>query len=189
MIKIPALLLILLSIFTPSFSQETISSSEILQYCENNFPHSGILKFTEDFLYVDLDDAYIHELTPFIQEEGFEEPPYFGDHLVGAHISVIYPKEIKQHGFTKFDEVGQTINFSIKECKIVKPHEWRGVDAIYVIVVDALKLKEIRKKYGLPEGDLGFHITIGVKYKSSFEPSDLIDRKILNASQNCESSL
>lgn len=130
-------------------------------------PHSGVLKESAGLVYVDLDDAYIHRLITFIQEDGFEEPPYFGSSdLVGAHISVIYSSESRKYGMGEIQECGETIHFTPKTCQIVvHPPEWKEADAVYIITVEALELDQLREKYGLPPSKYPFHITIGIKPK------------------------
>jgi hypothetical protein len=134
-----------------------IPESAIAQY-----PCWGILRESENgFVYLDLDDAYIHELIHFIEDDGFEEPPYFGKPgLIGAHISVVYPNEERSEGTI---ELGQMIQFTPLECKIIHPLKWEGVEEVYLIEVDAPELDLIRAKYGLPKAEFGYHITVGVK--------------------------
>lgn len=150
-----------------SFAQEipAPSCSEILSCVEESLPQHGILKNSEGFLYVDLDDQYVHKLIPFIECDGFQEPPYFGDGLVGAHITVIYPQEMEEYGIRQIEECGETISFCPQRCQVVHPSRMKGVDEVYFIVVEAPELDEIRAKYGLPKREYAFHITIGVKPK------------------------
>jgi len=143
--------------------QEPPFCSEILEYIQNGLPHYGILRNSEGFVYVDLDDAYIHKLIRFIKKDGFEEPPYFGnDGLVGAHISVIYPGELNQ--VSAIEECGEIVYFSPESCKIVQPPHWKAGEEVYFVVVEVPKLDSIREKYGLPKREYDFHITIGVKH-------------------------
>ncbi len=135
-----------------------IPDSAIAQY---NW--EGTLKECGDgFVYIDLDDGFIHDLIHYIEPDGFIEPPYFGKTgLIGAHISVIYADEIRNGAI---EELGQTFSFTPIECKIVHPPDWSDVEDLYLIEVDAPELDLIRKKYGLEKRELGFHITIGVKF-------------------------
>jgi hypothetical protein len=120
---------------------------------------------SKDFVYVDVDDAYIHKLIRFIEKDGFKEPPYFeSPRLGGAHISVMYKNETKEYGIKDLQECGEVICFTPKECRIVRTPGWKESDEVYIIVVDAPELNRIREKYGLPKG-YDFHITIGVKPK------------------------
>ena len=141
--------------------QETTSCHQILTYIENHLPLSGVLKKSGDFVYLDLDDEYVHKLIPFIENDGFQAPPYFGrPDLVGAHITVLYSPQVQKY---EIDELGEKICFSLKECQIVHPPNWEGIDKIYLIVVDSPDLDKIRHKYGFPPKEYNFHITIGVK--------------------------
>lgn len=161
-------LVLLIIIFSSCVAQEAPSCPSILNYIEKNLPHSGILKNAEGFVYVDVDDAYIHKLIAFIENDGFEEPPYFGNsHLVGAHITVIYPEEMKKYNVPRIQESGDIIYFVPKECKVAHPPKWRKIEEVYFIVVEAPELDRIRAEYGLPKHQYEFHITIGVKPKTA----------------------
>ncbi len=147
-------------------AQDAPSCPTILNYIQKNLAHSGVLKNSNGFVYVDVDDAYIQELVTFIQKEGFVQPPYFGSpDLVGAHISVIFPDEMKQYGVERVEECGEKIEFVPKECEVVHPPKWEGIDEVYFVVVEAPELDRIREKYGLPKRKYDYHITIGVKPK------------------------
>jgi hypothetical protein len=138
-----------------------------MDYAQNHLPHEGTLKSSGGFVYVDVDDDYIHKLVPMIQEYGFEEPPYFGNAgLVGAHITVIYPDEIKNHKISEIQEYGESISFTPQRCEAVYPPTWHG-DEAYFIVVEAPELDAIREKYGLPKRKYDYHITIGAKPKAA----------------------
>jgi len=147
-------------------AQEAPSCPKVLHYVQDQLPHCGILKKSESFVYVDVDDEYIHKLITFIQKDGFEEPPYFvNSDSVGAHITVMYEDEVKKYGIGEIQECGEKIYFTPKECKIVHPPRWQEMDEVYFIVVEAPELDRIRKKYGLTKKEYDFHITIGVKPK------------------------
>jgi hypothetical protein len=135
----------------------TIPQSALEQY-----EWRGTLRETEDgFVYVDLDDAYIHELIRYIEPYGFIEPPYFGKPgLVGAHISLFYSGEKPEGGL---EEIGQEISFTPTTTQTVKPPSWENIDEVFILEVDSPELEEMRKKYGLEKREIPFHITIGVK--------------------------
>ncbi|MBS0629421.1 MAG: hypothetical protein JSS30_04250 [Verrucomicrobia bacterium] len=138
------------------------ANPEIINYIENHLQLSGVLKKSGTFVYVDVDDAYIHQLIPFIEHEGFEEPPYFDKpYSAGAHISVIYSDE--NFSAEEIEEYGQEISFTLKECQIVHPPKWAEIEKVYFIVVEAPELDQLREKYGLTKREYPFHITIGVK--------------------------
>ena len=114
---------------------------------------------------MDIDDEYIHCLNQLIVTEGFEAPPYFGhSSLVGAHISVIYPGELNQHEAEKIEECDQIIEFIPQSCEVVSPLKWKGIDEVYLVIVESLQLNSLREKYSLPPLEHAFHITIGIKF-------------------------
>ncbi|MBS3904290.1 MAG: hypothetical protein KGZ39_03065 [Simkania sp.] len=148
-------------------ARDAPSCSRVLDYINKQLPHCGVLKESNGFVYLDVTDDYIHKLISIIQENGFEEPPYFGSsELVGAHITVVYQNEAKKYGVGEIQEQGETICFTPKGCKVVHPPHWQEVDEIYLVVIEAPELDRIRKKYGLPRREYDFHITIGVKPKA-----------------------
>lgn len=158
-------ILVFLSIFVIScfgcLAAEAPSCSKLIEYAEHQLPHWGVLKNSDGFVYVDLDDDYIHQLVGLI--DGYEEPPYFeGMYTAGAHISVIYPNE----KVGEIEECGQMIPFTIKDCQVVHPPRWKEIDEVYFIVVEAPELDALRMKYGLPKREYEFHITIGIKKQS-----------------------
>lgn len=177
-----ALLYLFLCLGPSCFARQPESSAEIINYVHRYLPHHGTLKRSGSFVYVDLDDAYIHGLVPLIDEKGFEEPPYFawceravavGRHVVGvgAHITAIYPEEIGEE--VEIHEIGERITFRPLQCHIVRPPRsgWREAEEACVLVVDAPRLRQIRAKYGLPPELHKQHITIGVRYLSKRPPS------------------
>ncbi|MCI5052629.1 MAG: hypothetical protein MRY21_05795 [Simkaniaceae bacterium] len=141
---------------------DIVSCPELLSTAEQNYSLSGELKREGDFVYLDVDDRYILELIELT--DGFKLPPYFGKPgLVGAHISVIYASELQKYGIANFEEFGQTFRFSLKDCEIVHPPHWKGVDSVFLITVDSPELDALREKYDLPPSEFGFHITVGIK--------------------------
>ena len=60
----------LILISSVSIAQETASGPSILDYIQKNLPCEGTLKNLGGFVYLDLDDRYVHELIQFIKEEG-----------------------------------------------------------------------------------------------------------------------
>jgi hypothetical protein len=129
-----------------------------------SLPHFGVLKINQNgFLYVDVDDNYIHQLIRFIEDEGFEKPPYFGaPDLVGAHITVGLV-ENPDHV-----ECGRVVSFRPIRCARVTPSSESEIKEAYVIDVEAPDLSEIQKLYGLSNQKIPFHITVGVKKKTPF---------------------
>lgn len=154
----------LITFFASCVAQDIPSCSVILNYIEENLPDHGTLKSSNGFVYVDLDDDYIHKLVTFIEKDGFQEPPYFeGDRLAGAHITVIYPEEMSKYGVKEIKECGEMISFVPTKCQVAHPLRLKEIDEVYLVIVEAPQLDNIREKYGLPKRKYDFHITIGAK--------------------------
>lgn len=120
----------------------------------------GIINNT--YLYLKIDDTFIHQLYPLIQISHVIKPEYFGVGGIGAHISVIYPEENK---LINISELKQEHEFTIKHAATAQIRE----KLYYAVLVESTTLLAIRKKYNLPEllsfkgYDICFHITIGYK--------------------------
>ena len=70
-------------------------NSSILEEAEK-LPKSGILKQRKNYVYLALDNQYIHSLYPIIQnfDNKTQKPPYFRKaDPIGSHVSVMYEKE------------------------------------------------------------------------------------------------
>jgi hypothetical protein len=149
-------------------AQEAPSSFAILNYIRENLPQSGVLKISDGLIYVAVDEGYIHKLVGFIQKDGFEEPPYFGNSgLVGAHITVVTPDECKAYGIGTVQECGKMICFTPKTCQVVHPPRLLEIDEVYLVTVEAPELDLIREKVGLPKREYDFHITVGFKKRGN----------------------
>ncbi len=114
------------------------------------------------YLYLKVDDDFIHQLYPLIQVTQVNKPDYFGVGGIGAHISVIYPEENK---LINLSELKQEHEFVVKHVATAQIRE----KLYYAVLVEAPTLLTIRKQFNLPEllsfkgHDICFHITIGVK--------------------------
>jgi hypothetical protein len=150
-------------------SQEIPPREKILIYSERRLPHSGILKLgPTGLIYLDVSNDYINKLVKFIEADGFLDSTCLdGPSTIGAHISVISGKEAKSIKNVK--ELGNKFFFTIKDCIKVHPPQWKAVDELYILVVEAPGLDAVRKKYGLPKKQNEFHITFGLKPKVTFK--------------------
>jgi len=125
-------------------------------------PSSGILKISSNNLvYLDVDDGYVHQLFPLLHNMDVKKPDYFGKDLVGAHITVVYPEENK---IIRNEDINTIHHFQIKDLFIAEI----GKKRYCAISVDPPSLLQLRRKYSLPDllyfkgYSIGFHITIGV---------------------------
>lgn len=144
-----------------NLAKEPLSSEKILQYIEANLPHHGVLEQEEKgLIYLKIDDGYIHEIFPLIEEEGFEKPPYFGrEGLIGAHISVAYAKKRKK---VPKEILGQIVPFSAKQCNLIRTKQGKR---LYLILVESEALQAIRKEFSLGKPKHKDHITVGIQKK------------------------
>lgn len=112
-------------------------------------------------LYLDIDDAYVHQLFPLLNSTAIQKPNYFGKGSTGAHISVIYPEE---RAFLFKEELNKEHQFKIKEAVIAEI----GLKKYYVLIVQSPSLLEIRRRHGLSDlldfkgYAIDLHITLGV---------------------------
>lgn len=123
----------------------------------------GYLAVTEhNLVYLNIDDEYIHQLFPLLEGKKIEKPDYFGENLIGAHVSTIYPEENK---LIMNEDLGEKHRFKVKGAYTAK----LDTKKYYVITVDSPSLVQLRKKYELPQllcfknYLIEFHITIGIK--------------------------
>lgn len=133
---------------------------EVVQYAKEKLPHEGVLMSnSHGYVYLKVDDAYIHQLFPMlkIKGEGYREPPFFRrKNSPGAHISVFYSNE---HIHPK--ELGEKFSFKIKKMAVVKQKRAKYL----VLQVESPELERLREKYGLGPKLYGheYHISIGKK--------------------------
>jgi hypothetical protein len=141
---------------------ESLSWTEIVEYTKETLPLQATLVANDDgFVYLDVDDAYIHKLYPLLElsEEGFKKPPYFRrPDGIGAHITVFYV-----HDNIIPEEIGDTFTFELKDIVVVRATR----DASFAVLqVHSPELEALRKKYGFPAKNHGheFHISLAKKY-------------------------
>jgi hypothetical protein len=148
---------------TENSSTQTVNVSwqEVVDYARENLPMQGELVMkTGGFVYLKVDDNYIHTLLPMLglESEGFKEPPYFRSaEATGAHISVFYEDE-----YVVPEEIGQTFTFELNEIVIVQASR----TAQYAVLqVSSPELEKLRVKYGLTPKLHGheYHISLAKK--------------------------
>ncbi len=114
-----------------------------------------------ELTYLDIDDNFIHQIFPLIPDMSAMKPEYFGEDLVGAHISVIYPDEdivCHKSYLNKEHEFAVTGLFSA----VLDNKKY------YVLKVKAPSLISLRRRHGLSDKlvfkncSLDLHITVGV---------------------------
>lgn len=126
-------------------------------------PASGCLCAKADYVYLDIDDRFIHDIYPLIQNPHAEKPRYFDKdrEYMGAHISIFYPEENID---IKPKDLGQIHSFSVKDCVMVDI--WGK--KYYALRVHSPTLVALRQQYGLgeklifKESLIDLHITVAV---------------------------
>lgn len=146
-------------------SKETVETpaswDQVVEHAKKNLPQEGVLiQKTDGYVYLKVDDNYIHQLFPLLglEEEGYTEPPYFrSKEAPGAHISLFNESER-----IRPEEIGKIFPFTLEKIVIVKPAK----DTYYAVLqVNAPALEALRKKYGLNPKLQGheYHITLAKK--------------------------
>ena len=140
-----------------------LSNPDLMAYVDKNLPHEGILKQTQEgFLYIELPKDYVFALQRFLPKTC--PPPYFKKGKIGAHITVVTAREMKDLNFPKVPFLGEKISFSIQSLEKVSLENSEIGSEAYLLLIDSPKILEIRKKLSLPLKikAVDFHITIGV---------------------------
>ena len=145
------------SFFFKSVHVSSEATNNDLNEAFEKLPKSGELKKAENgFTYIDVDDRFIRNGLMIIKKFGFEEPPYFGDG-VGAHITVMDVQEGET--VDAEDILGKKVEFELEKFEIVK----LKVKEVFLVVVKADVLHQMREGKGLDKVKHPFHITIGTK--------------------------
>lgn len=129
----------------------------------------GQLKLRSNgYVYVDVDDSFVEELSPLLDVSENFEPLETGDRKLGAHISVFYEDEMIKHEIWDLEEAGEWFTFEVKALHYVDLKRSTGPKRCWFITVDSPALQRLRIKYGLKPKLQGydFHITLG------YEPLD-----------------
>jgi hypothetical protein len=169
------LLLTFLSSLLVSAIPTVIDAPQILTYAQESLPHQGPLRRTsEGFVYVKVPDDYILETLILLDHEKADAPAYFGNGLVGAHITVIDADESKGKRL-KLPPMGTVIHFKVVNFAYVDVTNDLGTKRIYFYTVDAPELAQIRIDNGLSPKVRGFdfHITTAIEYLQNSQKSTL----------------
>ena len=115
---------------------------------------------TNNLVYLDIENDYIHHLYPLLGLPQVVLPNYFNQDGIGAHISVIYPEELHS---VSIQELGNTYQFSVKEL-VSAQFEHK---TYYVLLVKSAALLQLRQCYHFTDYlnfkgyKIDLHITIG----------------------------
>lgn len=138
--------------------------SSVPRLWQVSVPFSGVLKIDRRpgklWGMLELDDAL---RTSIFNAMDLED--VWSDPDNDAHISVFSDDEVRQLP-RPLPEEGEVYTFTAKGISSVEPEDWRGVDEVVMVIVDAPELSQLRAKYGFPPlmyGHHQFHITLAVK--------------------------
>lgn len=130
----------------------------------NTLNNQGVVKQDNGYCFLKINDDFIHELHPELNQFGeFEKPDYFNTpQEIGAHITIIYPEE--NVSIQAYD-LGQMHTFYAK--KLMKAR--LDSKEYIVVLIESPTLIEMRAKYQLPpqptykSNEIDLHVTIGVR--------------------------
>ncbi len=147
------------SCFYADHGYQTIENPTVLDYAIQHLQHTGVLRQNPDgFVYLKVNDGYIHALFPRLHANGFHKPPYFRrPDAPGAHISVMYSDEVPHH--RPIEEVGRVFTFTPSKLALVRV---KGRTQYIILEVEAPELEALRQKHGLSPKlkHHDFHITL-----------------------------
>ncbi len=141
---------------------EMLKAPELLRKASHYSAAGKLAVSTNQLVYLDVEDAYVHQLYPLIQTDNIQKPDYFKEDSSGAHISVFYPEE---KASLLPSTLGEVHRFTIRD--LVAAHIGRKI--YYALMVESASLLMLRRKHRLPDlldfkgYAIGFHITIGVE--------------------------
>ncbi len=151
---------------------EQIINTPLLQEIKRLCPKEGILSINAEnaYCYLKLQDDFLINLFPSLTEsikDLIKLPDYFSGDNIGAHISVIYPEEVKT----------ESMKATIQQNAFEKQHTFQVLELIkmpmpkktyYVLSVAAPSLTAIRTTLGLPSLLnfrglwVPFHLTVAI---------------------------
>lgn len=126
------------------------------------------LREHDAFLYLEVPNEVIDAFLKMIPERGLGKPS-LANHpteYVGAHISVIYPEEMKRVK-KRVKEIGDDFQYTLGKLYRTRPDKWGDVEEVYFITVNSPQLEGLRRKYGLrPKlNDHDFHLTVAIRLR------------------------
>jgi len=157
---------------TIEYSVELIEDPGLLNTLSNLCPREGsfCINLESAYCYLKIDDRFVLEFFSHMKEKlkEIELPTYFSNPTIGAHISIIYPEEIKtedMQDMLKNESQASLHTFDVSQ--FIKISVFNKT--YYVLSVLSPSLETVRKKYELPtllnfKGLLvPFHITLAIK--------------------------
>lgn len=119
-------------------------------------------------VYLDIDDQFIHSLTPYLRSQGLVRAPYFNlfDSPDGAHITTIPSREFFFQSLTPLPEEGLSFSFEIEGLySLTAPASWPEVDEVWFFKVHSPELEQLRRRHFLPPRPNGHSFLIALAVK------------------------
>ena len=140
-------------------------SGEVLMLL-SDLPRTGHISRNPDtgYIYLDLDDDWIFNVSTLMESYGYETPPYFyGNGATGAHISLI-PAAVGKHYLEEDVDVGKEISLTVIGASPLYPtYRFYGTESLYVVWVESEELEKYIERFNQRVGFKHFHIVIGVR--------------------------
>lgn len=138
----------------------------------------GTLKRNQlNHVYLDIDNQFIHSLTPYLRSQGLVRPPYFNlfGSPDGAHITVIPTREYFFQSLTPLEEEGDLFGFEIEGLySLAAPASWPEVEEVWFFKVHSPDLERLRRTYFLPPRPGGHSFMIAIAVKPAETPRSLV---------------
>lgn len=138
------------------------SSKEVLKLL-SDLPRNGYITRNPNtgYIYLDLDDDWIFNVSTLMEKYGYETPPYFyGNSATGAHISLI-PASVGKNYLKEDVDVGKKISFTVTGASPLYPtYRFYGIESLYVVWLECEELVKYLESFNQTVGFKHFHIIV-----------------------------
>ncbi|MBS0603890.1 MAG: hypothetical protein JSS60_02505 [Verrucomicrobia bacterium] len=155
------------------------NSASISAYARAALPQKGILRQDhEGFVYLELPDEYITELSPLIHDPASETVPLYYLEPSPAHIPVILPHEWAQRkGWGELKDLDKSFSFKINGVSSLNPKRWPGVEKVYFLRISSPELEKFRERCLLPSRIRGHEFHVAIAYKKADAAAMAVPKK------------
>ena len=138
-------------------------SGEVLKLL-SKLPRAGFITRNPEtgYIYLDLDDEWIFNVSELMERYGYETPPYFyGSGATGAHISLI-PAAVGKNHLEEDMNIGKKCSFTVTGASPLYPtYRFYGIESVYVLWVESEELEDYLKRFNQRVGFKHLHIIVG----------------------------
>ena len=140
-------------------------SQEVLKLL-SDLPRTGYISRNPDtgYIYLELDDEWIFNVSELMESYGYETPPYFyGAGATGAHISLI-PAAVGRNYLKEDVDIGKKVSFTVTGASPLYPtYRFYGTESVYVVWVESEELEKYLESFHQRVGFKHLHIIVGVR--------------------------